>query len=119
MNMKHGHTGRGWKSPTYYSWQCMKQRCSNPNDPNYHFYGGRGITFCDRWDTFANFLSDMRERMAGCNLDRIDVNGNYEPSNCRWLPVSEQNNNTRRKRIENFTTEQLMCELGRRGEFVF
>ena len=88
----HGMTGL----PTFRSWESMKQRCLNPKDPNYHHYGGRGIQVCERWvNSFDSFLADMGQRTSGTTLDRIDVNGNYEPSNCRWATSKVQNNNQR------------------------
>ena len=93
----HGHT----KTRTYRSWTQMKNRCGNPNYINYDSYGGRGIKVCDRWEKFENFLEDMGERPVSTSLDRIDVNGNYEPSNCRWATVEEQAQNRRKTRLIN------------------
>lgn len=73
----------------------MKNRCLNPNATDYARYGGRGITICERWLTFANFLADMGERPEGRTLDRINNSGNYEPGNCRWATASEQQLNKR------------------------
>jgi hypothetical protein len=73
----------------------MRQRCNNPNDPRYDDYGGRGIGHCQPWSIFANFLADMGPRPRRKSLDRIDVNGNYEPGNCRWASVFEQSRNKR------------------------
>lgn len=82
--------------PTYHSWTAMRQRCSDQKHPSYPNYGGRGITVCDRWrESFESFLADLGERPDGTTLDRIDVNGNYAPSNCRWATYKEQRANSR------------------------
>lgn len=95
---KHGE--RTDKSPTYISWCSMKQRCLNPKATGYHNYGGRGIIICERWMEFENFLSDMGERPEGMSLDRINNDGNYEPSNCKWSTPKEQFKNSRIKKVK-------------------
>lgn len=74
----------------------MRQRCSNPNNHAYKDYGERGIKVCDAWSTFQQFLYDMGlPESEELELDRIDNNGNYEPSNCRWTTAKENGNNKR------------------------
>lgn len=90
--IKHGHSNR---TQTYNSWAGMKQRCFYIKHKYYFNYGGRGITVCERWMNFSNFLEDMGERPKGTTLDRINPNGNYEPSNCRWATIEEQIKNRR------------------------
>jgi hypothetical protein len=88
----HGYTG----TPSYYSWAGMIERCTNSNHQHWKFYGGRGISVCDRWiSSFENFLADMGEKPKGLSLDRIDVNGDYCAENCRWIDQKGQMRNTR------------------------
>jgi hypothetical protein len=84
------------RSVTYKSWQSMWSRCTNTASLNYRRYGAVGVTVCDRWDSFENFLEDMGERQPGMSLDRLDTFGNYEPNNCRWATRAQQDANTRR-----------------------
>ncbi len=84
----------------YTIWNGLKYRCFNSGGKNYHNYGGRGITVCERWlASFENFLEDMGEKPLHKTLDRIDVNGNYEKDNCRWASNEEQSNNRRNNRV--------------------
>jgi hypothetical protein len=87
---RHGHASYGVLTPTYQSWRAMKQRCADPNKSNYRYYGGRGITVCDRWlNDFNAFLADMGPRPEGMQLYRIDNDRDYEPGNVRWGTRSE------------------------------
>ena len=93
--MKHGHSGKRWQSPTYISWAGMVKRCTNANNPGYRLYGARGITVCDRWRKFENFLEDMGVRPDGLTLERINNNEGYSQSNCKWATPAEQQRNRR------------------------
>lgn len=84
------------KTAEYRAWHQMIQRCVNPNIEHYPIYGGRGIEVCERWrKSFIAFFEDMGVRPKGYSIDRIDTNGNYEPSNCRWADVTTQQSNKR------------------------
>lgn len=78
------------KTPTYRSWKAMWLRTTYHGVNGYQNYGGRGITVCERWREYAAFLADMGDRPEGMTLDRINVDGNYEPQNCRWATYAEQ-----------------------------
>lgn len=93
--IKHGMS----RTNVHAVWRMMRDRCSNPNNAAYKNYGGRGIRVCERWDSFENFLNDMGSRPDGYSIDRIDNDGNYEPSNCRWATTKQQLNNQRRNRV--------------------
>jgi hypothetical protein len=109
---KHG----AYKTAVYKVWHAMIQRCRNPNDPGWSDYGGRGIAVCASWLQFANFIADMGERPKGGTLDRIDVNGPYSPTNCRWASSLEQVNNRRNNRRIAFQGEELtISEWARRA----
>lgn len=92
-NASHGHASYRNRSPTYQSWAAIIQRCNNPKSTSYPHYGARGITVCERWLKFENFLADMGERPEGTTIDREDGSGNYEPGNCRWATKEQQSAN--------------------------
>ena len=98
MNYKHGQSKKGNVTPEYIAWRHMKNRCENPKDPGYKWYGGRGIRVCERWrNSFEAFYEDMGSRPVGLTLDRIDNESNYEPGNCRWATPKKQAKNSRPK----------------------
>jgi hypothetical protein len=92
--LKHGHKRVRGETTEYRIWKGIIQRCTNPQVRAWPRYGGRGITVCDRWrSSFENFLADMGARPPGRSIDRIDNDGNYEPTNCRWATAVEQRAN--------------------------
>jgi len=91
-----GITHRLGKPSGYYSWCNMRRRCDDPKHPFWALYGGRGIKVCKRWRQFENFLADMGKKPTGLTLDRINVDGDYKPSNCRWATWRQQRMNQRR-----------------------
>lgn len=88
---KHG----GCKNASYNTWRAMVRRCNNPQDKDYKRYGGVGVTVCTKWLNYINFASDMGEPNGDETLDRINVYGNYEPTNCRWAGIKVQNRNVK------------------------
>lgn len=87
------------QTATYKIWKGIRQRCYNPNNPSYSYYGGRGIRMQDSWkDSFLEFYKDVGEKLPGMELDRIDNDGNYEAMNCRWVSKADNMRNTRRSK---------------------
>ncbi len=109
--IEHGMTG----TPEYICWSGIKRRCYNPKDTHWKTYGGRGISVCERWvNSFENFYADMGPRPDGYTIERVDVNGNYEPSNCKWIPARDQHcNKTNTRRITAFGREQIFADWAR------
>lgn len=102
--IKHGQS----RTRLYHIWRGMLVRCYNPNDSGYKYYGGRGITMCDEWKNDVNAFSKWAMSNGyrdDLTIDRIDVNGNYEPSNCRWATIKEQENNRRNNHFVTYKGE--------------
>lgn len=100
------------KTAEYSIWAAMRQRCSNPNDKDWKHYGGRGIMVCERWrSSFEPFFADMGQKPPGYSIERLDVNGHYEPDNCIWMDRRLQNRNRRNSEfLEAFGQRELIVE---------
>lgn len=94
-NTKHGQSRRKSRTPEYSIYQAAIQRCTNPKDKDYHYYGGRGIKFL--FKSFQHFFDTLGRKPKGRSLDRINNGGNYEPGNVRWATKKQQANNQRKK----------------------
>lgn len=103
LRFKHGMSG----TPMHGAWKQMIQRCENQKDPAYHNYGGRGITVCDEWHDFSQFLADMGMRPKGFQLDRTDNEKGYSKGNCRWVTAKVNLNNRRGNNLISFNGETL------------
>ena len=105
INTTHGMS----RSKLYRVWESMKRRCDNSKTERYASYGGRGITYCKEWSKFENFYGWAKANgyEEGLSLDRIDVNGNYEPSNCRWIPLKKQAYNKTNSRKVSYNNKEL------------
>ena len=106
MSLTHGHAKTGHRSREYFTWGQMIQRCHNPKDGQYHNYGARGITVCERWRKFENFFEDMGKCPPGMSINRKDNDGDYEPENCHWATLEEQSNNRRTNRWITYNGER-------------
>ncbi len=109
-NKTHGMRPKGPKSRTYNIWQSMRRRCYDQGREDYHHYGGRGITACQRWlgrDGFPNFVADMGEAPDGMTLDRKRNSEGYSPENCRWATQKEQQRNRRSNHLIEFRGKTL------------
>lgn len=112
-NLIHGGSCKGKEDRLYEVWKSIKARCLNPNNIRFHRYGGRGITICDEWkNSYESFRTWALENeydefapFGKCTIDRVDNDGNYEPSNCRWTDMKTQANNTSKQKKLNESIE--------------
>ena len=105
LRIKKDHEHGYSTTKMYECWADMKRRCNNKNHKNYHQYGGRGITIDPRWNSFKNFLADMGPKPENLTIERVDNNGPYCKSNCRWASMKEQANNKRTNVLITFKGE--------------
>jgi len=110
MVIKRNQTHGMSKNRAYRVWKDMRARCNNPNNTDFHLYGGRGISVCERWNDFSAFLCDMGERPDGMSIDRINVDGDYTPENCRWADAKTQANNKRNNVVVEYCGEKLTLQ---------
>lgn len=100
------------KDAFYWRWRNILRRCTKPSCPEYPLYGGRGIQLCERWRKYSNFLADVgHPPEPGMQIDRIDVNGHYEPGNVRWVDVVEQARNRRCSKVVTFRGERELLSV--------
>jgi hypothetical protein len=132
LKFRHGQARAKNETREYISWKHMISRCFNKNNDAYKDYGERGITVCDRWLVFENFYDDMGEMPHRFSIERIDVNGNYEPSNCKWILKNRQATNKRTTvlsendvreirnlRKENLTMKDIGLRFGASAQLVY
>lgn len=114
---REGHVKHGMRfSPEYSVWSDMVKRCNNPRHISYRYYGGKGISVCERWRDFSKFYEDMGSRPEGLTIDRIDGSRGYEPGNCRWATYQTQTENRECQKLYEFDGE--MVTLPKLGEIV-
>lgn len=104
VNRTHGL----WNHPLYPTWHTMMARCYKQTNKKYKNYGGRGIGVCERWHSVANFISDLSPRPEGMTLDRVNNDGNYEPSNCRWATVLQQARNRPQAKLTDLQRNEIL-----------
>ena len=110
-------THRMSSTPEYYAWESMLGRCYNPQHPSYESYGGRGISVCQRWNSFENFYADMGKRpQTDMSIDRINNDQGYGPSNCRWATSSQQVSNRRPRELWPSYLRKKQSEIARNGD---
>lgn len=120
-NKTHGQSGNAQKrTPAYKAWVRMRDRCYNAKSWRYKYYGGKGVTISDEWQSFENFFRDMGQPAKGMSLDRINPHGNYEFSNCRWATLQEQAANKTNTLFLTIDGEKIpMMEASRKYEIKF